>query len=299
MKLMNCALYVIVIFLAGNIVFLHGSEPQSPWQDDLYSPATSTRLTVELVQNGGCEQTLIGGNIPHWVEVIGTGWTQRQSNPSPWEGSHYFFAGAGANAELKQDVDVSAFVDLIDQGAQSFEFTGYVRSWEQSPADLSQIIIQYLNHDQSEILSTFDSGTYANTTYWQLISHDAIAPIGTRYIRIRLISTRRSGTNNDGYFDGLSLKTVLPQPIAPLNPEIARSGETITLDWDPVSTDTFGNPMTVNSYQVYSGGAPDFVCDAGSLIATVPTPGLVLEDWTGTIDRAFFKIIAVGSGTGR
>jgi hypothetical protein len=43
-----------------------------------------------------------------------------------------------------------------------------------------------------------------------MLSDTTLAPIGTRFIRICLISVRYNGTNNDGYFDGLSLTPDLP-----------------------------------------------------------------------------------------
>ncbi|MCB5252010.1 MAG: SUMF1/EgtB/PvdO family nonheme iron enzyme [Candidatus Cloacimonadaceae bacterium] len=77
-------------------------------------------------------------------------------------------------------------------------------------------------------------------------------------------------------------------PAAPLNLVISRSGESITLAWDEVSVADY--------YQVYCGDIPDFECNAGTLIYTVPVPGLILDNETGTMDRAFFKVIAVGAG---
>jgi hypothetical protein len=170
---------------------------------------------VELILNGGCEDPLIDGEIPHWTEIVGSNWTQRGTDPSAYEGDYYFYAGPGSSAELDQDINVSAYADLIDSGSQNYAFSGYVRSWHQSPADLSRIIIEYLNADKTVVLTSYDSGTHSNTSSWLQLTNNTFAPPGTRNIRIRLISVRRNGTNNDGYFDALSLKTVapyLPQP---------------------------------------------------------------------------------------
>ena len=41
----------------------------------------------------------------------------------------------------------------------------------------------------------------------------SLAPAGTRYLRIRLISTRHNGSNNDGYYDDLSLVVYTPTSI--------------------------------------------------------------------------------------
>lgn len=256
-------------------------------------PAPDSRDVMELIQNGGCEETLVEGNIPDWEEVVATTWTQRSAGPDPYEGSYYFFSGVNASAELRQDVDVSAYADFIDTGTQLFSFSGYVRSWPQSPADLSRIILEYLNFDKSVILTSFDSGDYGDASIWTLISNDTIAPVGTRFIRIRLIATRRSGSNNDGYFDALSLSTPIPLPMAPQNLVIDVVGNDVILDWDPVTHDDLGNPISIDFYEVYSGSVPQFECGLDTLAGTVITPGLTLFGLAGTADHAFFKVVTI------
>lgn len=108
---------------------------------------------------------------------------------------------------MQQDVDVSAYAVAIDTGTQSFDFTGYVRSF--AGIDKSRIVLEYLNSAKDNVLSSFDSGEIANKYAWQAVTDTRLAPAGTRYIRVRLISKRGSGFNNDGYFDALSLTTEL------------------------------------------------------------------------------------------
>ena len=139
---------------------LYGAQDQRPDKD--------SRTMVELVRNGGCEAPLVNGEIPEWVEVVGTGWTQRGTSPDPYEGQHYFFAGAIRNAELRQDVELADYVDLIDTGNHLFEFSAYVHSWPQSPSDISRIVLEYLDQDKTEILGSFDSGDYFITEAWEI-----------------------------------------------------------------------------------------------------------------------------------
>ena len=160
-----------------------------------------------LLLNPSNDESLIAGEIPQWVEVEGSNWTQRSTSPEPNHGESYFFAGVSQNAELRQDVDVSAYSTEIDNGEQSFKFIGYVRAWPQSPSDSSRVIIEFRDMANTEILTSFDSNEHDQTISWKKISDTRLAPLGTRFIRIRLISTRYSGSNNDGYFDGLSLTT--------------------------------------------------------------------------------------------
>jgi len=252
----------------------------------------SSRTAIELLANGGCEMTLVSGEIPFWEEVTGSNWTQRQGNPSPWEGDHYFFAGAGATAELRQDVDLADYAGLVDAGNQIFSFAGYVRSWDQSPADVSQIILQYLNFDKTQVLAAYDLGQHANITSWLPLDHSAVAPGGSRYIRVRLISIRNSGTNNDGYFDGLSLSTVIPEPLAPADVSILIQGNDVSLAWSPVTMDSSGNPVTISLYRIYAGDDPYFICSPANLAGTSSTPDILLIGEASGI-RKFYKVIAV------
>ncbi len=169
-----------------------------------------------LILNPGNDLALVGGEISGWNQVTGSNWTQRGASPIPEDGPSYFFAGAGALAELSQTVDVSIFSAGIDSSIQQFTFSGYVRSFDQASPDTSRIILEYQN-TIGEVIESFDSGEIANRTAWQLVTDQRIAPAGTRNIEVRLISNRNSGTNNDGYFDSLSLTTsAIPEPSSTL-----------------------------------------------------------------------------------
>lgn len=248
---------------------------------------------VELVRNGGCEAPLVNGEIPEWVEVVGTGWTQRGTSPDPYEGQHYFFAGAIRNAELSQDVELADYVDLIDTGNHLFEFSAYVHSWPQSPSDISRIVLEYLDQDKTEILGSFDSGDYFITEAWVLVSHSIIAPIGTRFIRIRLISTRREGSNNDGYYDAVSLRTGVASPQAVAGLSLSITGADLSLDWAAVVQDTAGNPITISEYRIYADDQPYFVCDPNSLVGTTNQLQIDFLGWAGSADKKFFRVISV------
>ncbi|MCP3995427.1 MAG: hypothetical protein GY722_10225, partial [bacterium] len=41
---------------------------------------------------------------------------------------------------------------------------------------------------------------------WHRLSDLKLAPAGTRFIRVRLITARWGGDNADGYFDGLAVR---------------------------------------------------------------------------------------------
>lgn len=165
-----------------------------------------------LVMNGSDEAALVDGLIPGWTDVVGAHWGQRSANPPAYDGTYYFFEGTDPSGTLQQVVDVSSYEGTIDQSRQNFDFSGYVRSYPQTPSDTSEITVQFLDAGQAPLL-TLDSGQISNTTDWQQVAFSHIAPIGTRSIAIVLTAIRYNGTNNDGYFDDISLNTeTLPVP---------------------------------------------------------------------------------------
>jgi len=136
-----------------------------------------------------------------WQRQLGGG-----SFAPAYDGQYIFYAGAKDSAELRQDIKVAAFSSLIDAGVQYFVFRGYIRTYPPKPARYMPNSVGITELIQPPLL--FASSTrisLCNTTQWQLVRDSALAPKGTRLIRIRLISTRFDGAENDGYYDALSL----------------------------------------------------------------------------------------------
>jgi hypothetical protein len=160
-----------------------------------------------LLKNPGNEAPCRVNALPGWESVAGSTWTQRTANPAPKEGDVYFCAGTAGKAELQQDVDVTPYRPAIMRGRQTFEFEGYVSSWE-TAKDTSRIVIEYLDRGKKTVLESYDSGTHRSAKKWEPIKHKQIAPRGTCCIRVRMIAQRHDGSNNDGYFDALALRAV-------------------------------------------------------------------------------------------
>ena len=195
---------------------------------------TSPAQSQNLIQNADAEDALVSGEIPSWTEEEGNDWQYRQNNPSPQSGSNYFFAGVGSNAELRQDVDVSGYATDIDAGSQQFTFFGYVSSYSQSSPDESQVILEYRDASGT-VLDSYDSGRISNTGSWKQLSDLRTAPADTRTIRVRLISIRNAGSNNDGYFDNLSLEpgNTLPVELTSFRAEV--DDGSVALHWSTTS----------------------------------------------------------------
>lgn len=180
-----------------------------------------------IIKNPDCELPLVNGKIPFWNEIVGNQWSFRSSDPNPQSGKNYFYAGDEAEAELVQTISLNNYSCSIDQDNQGFQFTGYTRVYSQSPPDQSQIIIEMLSNNNS-VLQTDDLGIYSSTNEWKLLSKLIKAPPLTRKIKIRLLSHRKNGANNDGYFDNLSLtplNTIINSNVTNINKTICQ-GET-------------------------------------------------------------------------
>ncbi len=84
-------------------------------------------------------------------------------------------------------------------------------------------------------------------------------------------------------------------PAAPVNVHVSVSGLRVFLDWDAVTTDVLGNPITVSGYNIYLGGVPDFVCSEDALIDTTPDHSIILDNIADSVVEAFFRISAIAA----
>ncbi len=161
------------------------------------------------VANPGCETA--GTPPPSWTQVSGNWSCGASASPPAHTGVAYFLPGYNESAELRQDIPVSHFAATIDGGLASAEFLGYVRSFQQGSPDRARIVIEYRDAANASVLSSFDSGNLSSVTAWSPVADTRPIPAGTRTIRISLISTRRAGQSNDGYYDDLSLSIEVPK----------------------------------------------------------------------------------------
>ena len=202
----------------------------------------SIELNANSIQNGGNDEPLVNGEIRAWTEAVGTSWTRAISGaggfPESVNGGHFFYAGETASAELRQDIDVSAFAATIASGTQAFVWKTYVRSRAESTPDLARVILEYRNAANTAMIARLDSGEMSSTNAWQLLEDTRIVPVGTGWIRIRLIATRRSGSTNDAYFDALSLRPVTGAGLklnGTVNDDGLPAGGVLATTWSKVS----------------------------------------------------------------
>ncbi|MCP4654242.1 MAG: DUF11 domain-containing protein, partial [bacterium] len=166
-----------------------------------------------LLRNPGAEQRPVDGELPGWT-AVSSDWQQRFAEPEPAAGQASFWAGGGELAELLQDVDVAAYQARIGGGGQIFAFAGSLRTADEVPPDVARIVVEYRDAANAVELERFDSGEIASPFDWHLVTDVRAAPVGTGWIRVRLIGARFTEGGNDAYFDDLSLRSLRTPTLA-------------------------------------------------------------------------------------
>lgn len=168
----------------------------------------------------------------------GSGWRMpgpQSGYPTPHSGAYFFMPGcggvSGTQYEVRQDVNVTSNAAAIDAGKYTVSFSGYMQSFAQSPADQTQIIVEYRDAANTTVLSTYNTGVVANQSVWTQYADTRVAPAGTRFIRVRLIAIHHSGDAIDSYFDDISLTGVSTLPLKFLSFSAAQSNDNVMLHW--------------------------------------------------------------------
>ncbi|HVG10275.1 MAG TPA: Calx-beta domain-containing protein [Thermoanaerobaculia bacterium] len=237
----------------------------------------------ELLVNAGGERSVSASGIPGWTATEGS-WQRRSSNPAPAEGLWYLSStGTGSPAELRQDVDVSAYGD-----EQLFRFLGFVRTAAEDPSDVARIVVEYRDASNAVVLDAFDTGEIASPAEWRPVLDERAAPAGTGWIRVRLWGARFSTAGNDAYFDGLSLvslktATLTIGDVAVYEPQTGTAQALFRVRLScPIETGVTAGYATANGTalagQDYLAASGALALPAGTTEVTVPVT--VLSDYT-------------------
>ena len=81
-------------------------------------------------------------------------------------------------------------------------------------------------------------------------------------------------------------------PAAPQNLQITVVGEDVYLNWDQVQSDTGGNPLEINSYEVHVLSTPDEEPSVFSIIDITPDTFYIIPEVTPYVDQIFFCVKA-------
>lgn len=106
-----------------------------------------------------------------------------------------------------------------------------------------------------------------------------------------------SGTNNDITvisIDPTAVADVEP-PIPPYITRVEKSGTDVQLIWNTVTTDTLGNPETMDYYVIYRNSVPDFIPGVSDSIGAVSHPDTEYADGGGltATDSYYYLVKAV------
>ncbi len=80
------------------------------------------------------------------------------------------------------------------------------------------------------------------------------------------------------------------KPATPNAPAIQRTALNTTISWEPVQTDSEGNPITVWEYRIFAGSTPNFELSQANYLGSSPNNHFVDNNISET---RFYKVIAV------
>lgn len=167
-----------------------------------------------LLVNPGCDSQAASDAGPPSGWVVASGdWrcNFRSAVTAPFTAPNFFYAGEVGVAEIYQDVDVSALATEIDSGSGQFVLTMMVRSLGNSGDSVRVQIVSYDGANNQ--LQRTGNDARAPPDVWQNYVTAAQAAVGTRRLRVHVISTRvgTDDLSNDGYFDDMNLGFVSQQ----------------------------------------------------------------------------------------
>lgn len=148
------------------------------------------------------------------------------ASPGPADrGLNFFGGGYGASSSATQLLDLSGYAGLgglIDAGRVRFSLGAYLGGFS-SQNDNMALIAEFLDGGSafvgSNTLGPALSDVRGGVTGLLQYGDADFVPVGTRFVRFTMASTRTAGSSNDGYADNLSFvlsrvsdPSVVPEP---------------------------------------------------------------------------------------
>ena len=158
---------------------------------------------MALVPAGAEEGTV------NWTQVSGS-FEAIMSGECAGNNSHsgnFLYAVGGvcdpnAYGEGYQEVSLLAYENSIDNDGAYLNFGGYLSDY--SGSDVPEFKIEFYDATGGMISQT--ANYTSQTSNWTYVQDLQAIPSGTRSIRMILMGTRNTGTDNDSYFDDLFIK---------------------------------------------------------------------------------------------
>lgn len=176
----------------------------SDWSTPIsFNTSPVNYLTGNLLQNGDAES-----GISSWIGDIESLLDNECGSVPVYQGNNFFAVGGVCtneqdNGQAIQLVDLNAYATQIDDDKCQVEYSGFLRSWG-SNNDLPEMYIEFLDAGNTSIGT---SSLLSNSEpEWLLQTGYESIPVGTRNLNVILEGTRLAGTDNDSYFDTLSVR---------------------------------------------------------------------------------------------
>jgi len=180
----------LIGFTASTFIFIFALCPS-------VFAATPTLNTNLLINPDAESGTTSGWVCPdrQWVSA---------AEITPHGGNRHFWPGGGdvADTSMYQDVDVSGLASSIAAGTLYMHLSGWLANWDQYPHDRATLALYALDATGNTL--AFLSSEHRSPV-WTQYRMDKLIPAGTKTLRVVLRATRFVGTDDDGYFDDLSL----------------------------------------------------------------------------------------------
>jgi len=178
----------------------------SDWSVPLsFTTTAPSNITSNLLLNGNAEN---GTNS--WTGDIEVLTTNQCGSVPTFEGTNFFAVGGVCVNEqttgfANQNIDVTTYSNQIDSGNYMIEISGYLRSYA-IDNDLPEMYVEFL--DDNDVILGNTNTISNNLPEWSLKTLYETIPIGTRTVKTILKGNRITGSDNDSYFDALSIKLV-------------------------------------------------------------------------------------------
>jgi hypothetical protein len=160
-----------------------------------------------LLANGGAESSMT-----NWTRL--TGYMQaitaaQNGGTAAYTGSYYFSGGgfggtasSGTDA-MYQNVNLSPFATVIDQGQAVVRYSAAMRGWT-GQTDAPFLYIECYDANGNKLATS--ASLSSATTSWVVKSATMTVPAATRSIRVHAKAVRNGGNDNDGYLDNIGLE---------------------------------------------------------------------------------------------
>ena len=175
---------------------------------------TVTPVSMALpIVNGNFEADGTGDSL----SFTPTGWTKLSGDwdvhgagnggLAPAAGSYYLEGGSSASGELTQSIDLlAAGLDPLQIDADAYRLDASVSRANSFPDDLGRVVIEALDGSPAVLATLLDTGfevILPEDSWVQRGVSQAQLPVGTRYLRVRLLHQRAAGTQSNAAFDAV------------------------------------------------------------------------------------------------